>query len=108
MENRRAEDARLGEMHDEIEKIRARVYNGLGAELRKEVADALRGTNSLVVGLLVAMFLALAGIVIQDRLASEQRSLENDKTYAAVMALDKKLDLHLQESNREDARRSGM
>jgi hypothetical protein len=84
-------------LREDVKQIRARVYNGLGNELRAEVAKEIGGIRNLLIGVLISLVLALTGIVIQGRSSTAQSTEENNRNYAAILQLDKKLELHLQE-----------
>jgi hypothetical protein len=85
----------LAEMHQKIESMHERLYNGLGKELRQEIKEEISGVRTLVIGILVALILALAGIVIEGRFSSNQSSLENDRSYKAIVDIGAKLEEHI-------------
>ena len=88
-------EGKLERMQSDIDSIKARVYNGLGNELRSEVGKELAHNRGLVVGILVSLILSFAGIIVQGRIASNSASHENDRNYMAIMELKEKLDIHL-------------
>jgi hypothetical protein len=94
------EESRFACIETDVKEIRKRVYNGLGAELRAEVEKGLARTNTLVVSILISVLLALAGIVVQNRVEANQHTLESDRNYTAIMQLDKKLEIHLIQSGK--------
>lgn len=96
---------RVANLEDAVESIKARVYNGLGKELRKEVADGLQQNTRIMLGILVAMVLAMAGFIINGGISSRRTEDYNTKLYSAILQLDKKIDIHLAES---ELRRNGV
>jgi hypothetical protein len=82
----------------QIEEVHARVFNGLPMEIRKEVKDEIGKVNRLIVSILLAMFLALAGIVVEGRVSSSQASAENAKNYRAIIDIGAKLDKHVEQT----------
>ena len=83
----REEERRMGCVEADLRDIKTRVYNGLGAELRKEVNAASRGTLNIVVGLLVALLVALAGAVLMNKYSSDVSTTENMRNYKAILDL---------------------
>jgi len=85
------QDVRLEKMEKAVDRIENRVFNGLGKELHKEIS----GVRNLVVGVLVSILLGLAGIVIEGRINTNNRSEENKQNYEAVLKIESKiLELH--------------
>jgi hypothetical protein len=90
------------DMQSQINEIHGRVFNGLGLELRKEIRDE---TNILhrkigtlyksVGGLLVALLLIFASIIIEGRVSSRQSSEENLRNYKAIVDVEKTLQMHM-------------
>lgn len=90
------------DMQSQINEIHGRVFNGLGLELRKEIRDE---TNILhrkigtlyksAGGLLVALLLIFAGIIIEGRASARQSSEENMRNYKAIVDVEKKLEMHM-------------
>lgn len=94
-ERRSENKAILEELRYEITKVRDRVFNGLGKDIREEVNKELAGLRNLVIGILVALLLSLAGIVVEGRLSSQQASSENDRNYKAIVDVGAKLEEHI-------------
>lgn len=93
---RRAENkAVLEDLKQKMDAIHDRVYNGLGMELRQEIKEEVGGVRILVIGILVALILALAGIVVEGRVSANQSSMANEKTYQAIIDIGSKLENHI-------------
>ncbi len=100
---RRAENIGvLAVMQDKINQMHGRLYNGLGKEIRQEVKEEISGLRNLVVGILIALVLALAGIVIEGRVSSNQSSIENAKTYKAIIDVGSRLENHIITTSEDD------
>jgi hypothetical protein len=101
-DGQRREDDRkaLEKLNLKMEEIHHRVYNGLGQELRQEVGKELSGMRRLVIGILIALLLSLAGIIVEGRTSSTTASQENLRNYKAIVDLEMKLDYHLQQTER--------
>jgi hypothetical protein len=96
MTNRRELDqVTVTRLQAQIDEIHTRVYNGLGKELRQEVARGLAATNRLVMGILIALLLSLAGIIIEGRWSANQATAENDRNYKAIIDIGSRLDNHI-------------
>lgn len=92
------EDTRLNRIEREVGEIRSRVFNGLASEIRKEMDQAIGGLRNLVVGILIALFLAMAGSIIADRASQASATAENTRNYKAIMELVDKLDDHVEQT----------
>ncbi len=98
----RLDREQIAEMQTRINEIHDRVFNGLGLELRREIRDE---TNILhrkigtlyksVGGLLVALLLIFAGIIIEGRISASKSSEENMRNYKAIVDVEKALELHM-------------
>jgi hypothetical protein len=94
-ERRRENRSVLSKLQKQVEAVHQRVYNGLGKEIRQEVAKELAGMRSLVIGILIALLLSLAGIVIEGRVSSNQSSVENNRNYKAIVDIGSRLENHI-------------
>ena len=83
------------ELREKVDAIHDRVYNGLGKDIRDEVNKEVSGLRNLILGILVALLLSLAGIVIEGRVSSNQVSVENNRTYRAIVDIGSKLENHV-------------
>lgn len=93
---RRAENkAVLIDLQAKMDAVHDRVYNGLGKELRQEIKTEVGAVRSLVIGILVALILALAGIVVEGRVSAGQASTENNRNYQAIVDIGSRLDNHI-------------
>lgn len=79
----------------QVDEIHHRVFNGLGLELRKEIGKDVHGLSNRIWGVIFALLLAFAGIIIEGRVSSNQVTMENMTNYKAIVDLDKKIEMHL-------------
>ncbi len=89
---RESDDTRLDRIEREIGEIRARVYNGLASEIRKEMDKSLGSIRGLIIGILISLLLALAGIIVQGRFSDSASTAENLRNYKAIIDLNAKMD----------------
>jgi hypothetical protein len=94
-ERRKENRSVLSLLQKQVDAIHERVYNGLGKEIRDEVAKEVGGLRALVVSILVALLVSLAGIVITGQLNSNTRSAENDRNYKAIIDIGSRLENHI-------------
>jgi hypothetical protein len=94
-ERRRENRSVLNQLRKQVEEVHHRVFNGLGKEIREEVQKELAGVRKLVIGILVALLLALAGIIVEGRVSSNQASTENNKNYKAIIDIGSELREHI-------------
>jgi hypothetical protein len=96
-EEERREDNRsvLNLLRKQIEEVHHRVFNGMPKEIREEVQKELAGVRKLVIGILVALLLALTGIVVEGRVSTNQASAENNRTYKAIIDISSELRNHI-------------
>lgn len=101
---------RMEAIEKSVSDIKERIYNGMGAELRKEIngeltdlrkdfKDENSGTRKLVVGILVTLVLSLVGIIVEGRFSSQKSTDENSRNYKAILQMEAKLEAHV---DRED------
>jgi hypothetical protein len=96
--NRRTVDiVTAARLESRLEEIYHRVFNGLGNELRKEVKEEIASVRNLFIGFIVTLVVLLAGVVVQGMWSSSKATSENNRNLEAIHALDKKLELHLQQ-----------
>jgi tetrahydromethanopterin S-methyltransferase subunit G len=84
---RESDDTRLDRIEREIGEIRARVYNGLASEIRKEMDKSLDSIRGLIIGILISLLLALAGIIVESRFSNSAATAENMRNYKAIVDL---------------------
>jgi hypothetical protein len=118
MDERRLYDRRdaqtLGRLDEKVSKIEAtvdklcgRIFNGMAKEIRDEVSEKIREVNDklekkigavqkLVIGILIALLLSLAGIVIESRMAASVSSEESTRNYKAILDLNNALTKHIE------------
>jgi hypothetical protein len=97
---RRAEDREMhGNFQRQIDEIHCRVFNGLGKELRNEVKEDFdkvhRKIGTLyksIGGLLLALLMIFAGILIEGRFTAQKASDENLRNYKAILDLELKIE----------------
>jgi hypothetical protein len=94
-ERRKENRSVLNLLRKQVDAIHTRVYNGLGKEIREEVQKELAGVRKLVIGILVALLLALAGIVVEGRVSTNQSSAENERNYKAIIDISSELRNHI-------------
>ena len=94
-ERRKENRSVLSLLQKQVDAIHTRVYNGLGKEIRDEVAKELAGMRKLVIGILIALLLSLAGIIVEGRVSSNQASAENYRNYKAIVDIGSQLENHI-------------
>jgi hypothetical protein len=93
---RRSEDIiAFDKMQEKIDQMHSRVYNGLGKELREEVKKETTRLSNRLWAVIMVIVIALAGIVIQGRMSSNQASMENDRNYKAIIDLGERVTEHI-------------
>jgi len=85
----------LDRLQDRVDAIHDRIYNGLGMEIRNEVKEEICAVRNLFIGVLIAVMLALAGVVIEGRVSSGQATSENDRNYKAIIDIGSRLENHI-------------
>jgi hypothetical protein len=88
----------LVELRDKLEKMRDRIYNGLGKEIREEVKEEIDKLSARLWALLSALFISLIAIVVTVLLSTGARSMENDRNYKAIINIGARLDTHLMQA----------
>jgi hypothetical protein len=78
-----------------LAKVHDRVFNGLSKEIREEVAKEIDKVNAKLWAVLASLFIALIGIVITIGLTSTSRSMENERTYRAIVDIGSQLENHI-------------
>lgn len=92
-------EAKVDGLCETVHEMHRKVFNGMAKEILKEVDDKLDklkstvdrklgATQKLVLGILIAILLALAGIVIEGRVNSE-------KNYKAIVDIGTELSNHI-------------
>jgi len=82
-------------IQERLDAIHDRVYNGLGKDIRDEVNKEVSGLRNLILGILIALLLSLAGIIIEGRVSSNQISMENNRNYKAIVDVASELRNHI-------------
>ena len=86
--------------------MHGRIFNGMAKEIREEVANRIAEINNkleekiasvqkLVVGILIALLLSLAGIIVESRVSANQSSIAAEKNYKAIVDIGSKLEAHI-------------
>ena len=88
-------DQAISDLQKRIDSIHDRVYNGIAKEIRQEVKQEIDGVRKLTIGILIAVLISLAGIVVEGRFSSVQASMENTKNYEAILDIGSKLQNHI-------------
>jgi hypothetical protein len=94
-ERRSENKAVLVDLQDKITAVHNRVYDGLGAELRKEIKEEISSVRNLFFGILIALLLSLVAIIVEGRVSANQVSIENTKNYKAIIDIGSKLQNHI-------------
>ena len=79
----------------DVAAVHERVFNGLGKEIREEVANEIKGLNAKLWALLTSLFITLIAIVVTVLISTTSRSMENDKNYKAIVDIGSRLENHL-------------
>jgi hypothetical protein len=88
----------LVELQKKVDAIHDRVYDGMPAEIRGELAKEISKLNTRLWGLLSALFMALIAIVVTVLISSGARSMENQRNYKEIIDIGARLDIHLQQA----------
>lgn len=92
-------DGKTGILGAKVEQLHGRIFNGMAKEIRDEVASKIEAINdkmerkissvqTLVIGILIAVLLSFAGIIIEARVSSNQAS-------KAIIDLGQRLTSHI-------------
>jgi hypothetical protein len=98
---------KVTKIENTVDKLHGRIFNGMAKEIRDEVSERIEKVNDklekkivsvqkLVVGIIIALLVSLAGIVIESRWASSQSSDENMRNYKAILDLNAALTKHIE------------
>jgi hypothetical protein len=93
---RRAEEREAyARLQRQVDEVHARVFNGLGKDLRNEIKAEVEKVNAKAWALLVALLLIFAGIIVEGRVSSNTSSTENLRNYKAIVELESKIENHI-------------